>query len=83
MDIKILGSGCAKCHQLLEITKAAVKEMGIDADVEDVQDIKQIISYNVISTPALVINEKVISTGKVLSKKEVSQLIQKASENSK
>jgi small redox-active disulfide protein 2 len=78
VSVKILGSGCAKCHQLLEITKAAVKEAGIDANVEDIQDIKKIISYNVISTPALVINEKVVSTGKVLSKKEVTQILQKA-----
>ena len=83
MNIKVLGPGCAKCHHLLENTRAAVKELGIDATIEDVNDIKKIISYNVISTPGLLIDEKVVSTGKVLNKKELTQIIQKAMSDSK
>ena len=82
MNIKILGSGCARCHELLRNTRDAVKEIGSDATVEDVTDIREIIKYNVISTPGLVIDEKVVSTGKSLSKKELIQIIQKANPRS-
>ncbi len=78
MNIKILGSGCARCHELFRNTGEAVKELGSDATVEYVDDIKQIIKYNVISTPGLVIDDKVISTGKSLSKRDLVQIIQKA-----
>jgi small redox-active disulfide protein 2 len=78
MNIKVLGPGCAKCHDLLKNTREAIKDIGIDATIEDVNDIRKIISYNVISTPGLVIDEKVVSTGKVLNKKELIQIIQKA-----
>ena len=67
----------------LRNTKEAVKDLGTDITVEDVTDIREIISYNVISTPGLVINDKVVSTGKVLNKKELTQIIQKVSEGSK
>ncbi len=75
MNIKILGAGCARCHELLKNTREAVKELSIEAKIEEVNDIKEILSYNVISTPALVIDEKVLSTGRALSKKEVAQII--------
>ena len=58
LSIKVLGSGCKKCHDLNEITKAAVKELGINIEVEYVTDMQKIASYGVMSTPALVINEK-------------------------
>jgi small redox-active disulfide protein 2 len=83
MNIEVLGTGCAKCHTLLKNTREAVKELGIDATVEDVNDIKKIISYNVIATPGLVINGKVISTGKVLNKKDLMQIISKSMETSR
>ena len=75
MNIKILGTGCAKCHQLEKATREVVKELDIDAIVEEVKDMRQIIAYNVLTTPAMVINEQVVSFGKVPSKAEVTQLI--------
>lgn len=75
MNIKILGTGCAKCHQLEKTTREVVKELGIDAAVEEVKDMRQIMAYNILTTPGLVINEQVISSGKVPSKAEVTQLI--------
>lgn len=75
MDIKILGTGCAKCHQLEKTAKEVVKELGVDATVEEVKDMSKIIAYNVLTTPGLVINEQVVSFGKVPSKAEVTQLI--------
>ncbi len=75
MNIKILGPGCAKCHQVEKTVREVVKELGIDADVEEVKDMKRFISYNILMTPGLVINEQVVSSGKVPSKAEVTQLI--------
>jgi small redox-active disulfide protein 2 len=75
MNIKILGTGCAKCHQLEKATREVVKELDIDAIVEEVKDMRQIMAYNILTTPALVINEQVVSFGKVPSKAEVTQLI--------
>jgi len=75
MNIKILGTGCARCHQLEKATREVVKELDIDAIVEEVKDMRQIIAYNVLTTPAMVINEQVVSFGKVPSKAEVTQLI--------
>ena len=75
MNIKILGPGCGRCQQLEKTVKEAVKELGIDATVEEVKDIKKFIDYNVMMTPGLVINEKVVSSGKVLAKGEVTQLV--------
>jgi len=75
MNIKILGTGCAKCHQLEKTVKEVVKELGIEATVEEVKDVKKFIAYNVMMTPGLVIDEQVVSSGKVPSKTEVTQLI--------
>jgi len=75
MNIKILGPGCARCHQLEKTATEVVKELGIDATVEEVKDMSKIIAYNVMMTPGLVIDEQVVSSGKVPSKAEVTQLI--------
>ncbi len=75
MNIKILGPGCAKCQQLEKTVKDVVKELGIDATVEEVKDFKEFMKYNVLMTPGLVINGQAVSSGKVLSKAEVTQLI--------
>jgi small redox-active disulfide protein 2 len=75
MNIKILGPGCARCQQLEKTVKEVVKELAIDATVEEVKDIKKFIDYNVMMTPGLVINEQVVSSGKVPAKAEVTQLI--------
>lgn len=73
--VKVLGSGCAKCNQLEQATKSALQELGMDTAIEHVTDFVQIASYGVMSTPALVIDNKVLSYGKVLSKDEVAKLI--------
>jgi small redox-active disulfide protein 2 len=75
MNIKILGPGCGRCQQLEKTVKEVVKELSIDAAVEEVKDIKKFIDYNVMMTPGLVINEQVVSSGKVPTKTEVTQLI--------
>jgi small redox-active disulfide protein 2 len=75
MNIKILGTGCARCHQLEKTAKEVVKELGIDTTIEEVKDIDKIIAYNVLITPGLVINEQVVSSGKVPTKAEITQLI--------
>jgi len=75
MNIKILGTGCAKCHQLEQVTRDVVKELAIDATVEEVKDIKKIMNYHILTTPGLVINEELVCSGKVPSKAEVTQLI--------
>jgi small redox-active disulfide protein 2 len=75
MNIKILGPGCAKCHMLEKSVQEAVKELNIQADVEYVKDIKKIMEYPILTTPGLVIDEKVVSSGKALSKDEVVKLI--------
>jgi small redox-active disulfide protein 2 len=75
MNIKILGTGCARCHQLEKTVKETVKELGIDATVEEVKDFNKILAYNVLITPGLVINEQVISSGNVPTKAEITQLI--------
>ena len=75
MEIKILGSGCKKCHQLEKNVKDTVEKLQITADIEHVTDIEKIIGYGVMSTPALVVNDKVLSTGKVLKEKELEKLL--------
>jgi len=79
MNIKILGPGCAKCQLLEKTVKEVVSEMKIDATVEDVKDMKKIMEYPILMTPGLVINEKVVSSGKVLNKAEVAKAIMSAS----
>ncbi|MDD2829572.1 MAG: thioredoxin family protein [Sulfuricurvum sp.] len=75
MKIEILGTGCAKCKALEEATKQAVAKSGKFAQIEKVEDIMKIMEYNVMSTPGLVIDGKVVSTGKVLSVDEIVNLI--------
>ncbi|MEJ1161040.1 thioredoxin family protein [Prosthecomicrobium sp. N25] len=75
MIIKILGSGCRKCIALGENAKAAALAAGRKADIVKVTDMAAIAGYGVMSTPGLVIDEKVVSTGKVLSPEEIRQLL--------
>lgn len=72
--IKILGGGCAKCHELEANTKAALDELGISENIELITDFSVIAAYGVMSTPALVIDNKVVSFGKVLKKDEIIKL---------
>ncbi|NLM91131.1 MAG: thioredoxin family protein [Candidatus Cloacimonetes bacterium] len=75
--VKVLGSGCARCQALERAAKEALAELGMDATVDHVTNFAQIASYGVMTTPALVIDGKVVSYGKVLSKDEVKALLQK------
>lgn len=78
MIIKILGSGCSNCMRLEASTKVAIEKMGIPAEIVKVTNMKDIAQYGVMRTPALVVDEKVVSFGKVLSPDEVVELLQKA-----
>lgn len=80
MKIKILGPGCARCHQLGQTVKDVVKELAIDASIEEVKDVKKIMAYPILTTPGLVINEELACSGKVPNKAEVTQLIVNALE---
>lgn len=75
MDLKILGTGCAKCKKLEEATKAAADELGIKYSIEKVTDIEKIMEFSVMSTPALVVNGKVKVTGRVPSVEDIKKLI--------
>ena len=76
MKIEILGSGCAKCKSLEASVKQAVKELGIKAEIVKVEDIMEIVNYGVMGTPALVVDGKVKSAGKVLDKEAVKKLLE-------
>lgn len=76
-SIKILGSGCAKCNQLEAATKEALEKLGMDTTIEHVTDFSQIASYGVMTTPALVVDNKVVALGKVLKTEEVMKLLEK------
>ena len=75
MKIEILGSGCPKCKQLTANTEAAVKELDIQAEIAKVIDIDKITEYGVMMTPAIVIDGKVVSSGKVLNKDEIKKFL--------
>ena len=75
MRIKILGTGCPNCKILEKNTKEAIEELNLKAEVEKVTDIKEIMEYGIMSTPALVVDEKVVSYGKVLSSEEIKKLL--------
>ena len=76
-SVKILGSGCAKCNQLEAAAKEALEQLGMNAAIDHVTDFSQIAAYGVMSTPALVIDGKVVSYGKVLKTEEVIKILQK------
>lgn len=75
MVIKVLGTGCPSCKKLDANVRTAISEAGIDASVEKVEDLQKIMEYGVMSTPALVIDEKVVSKGKVLSVGDIKKLL--------
>lgn len=75
--IKVLGSGCAKCNALEAATIEALKELGMNTEIEHVTGFTKIAAYGVMTTPALVIDGKVVSFGKVLKKDEVVKILQK------
>lgn len=75
MEIKILGTGCPKCKVLEKTTRDAVAELGIDADISKVEDIVKIMTYGILHTPGLVINGKVVMSGRVPSLAETKEII--------
>lgn len=76
MKIEILGSGCAKCKKLYENTLEAVRQSGKEAEVVKVEDIKKIMEYGVMSTPAIVVDGVVRASGKLLSSEDIKKLLQ-------
>jgi small redox-active disulfide protein 2 len=78
VNIKILGTGCARCHQLEKTTREVIKELGIDATLEEVKDIMKITEYPILATPGLVIDEKLVCSGKVPTKAEITKYINAA-----
>jgi small redox-active disulfide protein 2 len=75
MKIQVLGTGCAKCKQLTANAEKAVAELGLDAQVEKVEDVREIMKFHVMSTPALAVDGTVRSAGKVLSPEAVKELL--------
>lgn len=75
MDIKILGPGCHKCHELDKRTREVIKELDLDVNVEYVQEITKLVEYSILFPPGLIINDNLISSGKLLSKKEIKDII--------
>lgn len=75
MKIEVLGPGCARCSTLHENVLTAVRELGLACDVEKVTDMQRLLTYNVISTPALVVDGQVRSYGRVLSPAEIRTLL--------
>jgi len=75
MEIKILGTGCKKCNDLLENTKKAIAKKGVFAKIDKVEDYNEILAFNVMNTPAIVINGEVKASGRVLDADEIEALL--------
>lgn len=76
--VKVLGSGCAKCNALEAAARQALADLGMDTTIDHVTDFAQIAAYGVMTTPALVVDGKVVAYGRVLTKEEAAALIRKA-----
>lgn len=77
INIKVLGTGCPKCKALERAIREVVEENGFEAQIEKVEDIVKIMNYGILATPGMAINEKVVSSGRLLSKDEIKTLIEK------
>jgi small redox-active disulfide protein 2 len=75
LTIKILGSGCPNCQRLAAVAERAVAGLGVEANIEKVTDYARIMEYNILSTPGLVVNEKLVSSGRIPSEAEITSLI--------
>ena len=75
MKIKVLGPGCARCQQLEKTTREVVNDLSIEAEIEEVKDVKKIMEYPILTTPGLVIDENLVCSGRVPSKAEVARFI--------
>ena len=76
-SIKVLGAGCKSCHEQYENAMAAVKALGLGLEVEYITDMEKVMGYGVMSMPAIVVNEQVVSMGKVLKAADVEKLLRK------
>ena len=76
MEIKILGGGCPKCKRLEAVTREVVEELGLDAEFIKVKNMPEIMAYDVMTTPALVVNEKVLSSGRIPSRDEIKNWLE-------
>ena len=76
-SVKVLGAGCRSCHELFENVSKAVEELGLGIEVEYITDMEKVMEYGVMSMPAIVVNEKVVSMGKVLKAADVEKLLRK------
>lgn len=77
-SIKVLGAGCKACHEMYENTKKALANMGIDIEVEYVTDMEKVMTYGIMSMPGVVVNEQVVSMGKVLKTADIEKLLHKS-----
>lgn len=77
-SVKVLGSGCARCNALETATRTALEQLGLDTTIDHVTDFSQIAAYGVIATPALVVDGRVVSSGRVLGTDDVIALLRKA-----
>lgn len=80
MKIQILGVGCPKCKTLLANVEAVVQELKLEAEIEKVTEIQEIVSFGIMSTPGLAVNGKVLSAGKALSTEQIKELLAKVEE---
>jgi small redox-active disulfide protein 2 len=80
LTIKVLGSGCANCKRVEQIAHKVIKDMGIEAEVIKVTDYAEMMAYNIMSTPGLVVNEKIVSTGRIPAPAEVTTWLTSALE---
>ena len=78
LSIKVLGPGCANCRKLEEIAREAVTTLGVEAEISKVTDMQQIVAYDVLKTPGLVINEKLVSSGRIPTPASVAEWIRAA-----
>jgi len=78
MEIKVLGTGCPKCRRLEQIAREALAEAGVEAVIDHVTEMDQIMSYDILSTPGLVINKEVKSSGRLPSKEQIVAWIKEA-----
>jgi small redox-active disulfide protein 2 len=78
LNIKVFGSGCANCHKVEELARQAVAQLAIEAKVELVSDVQEMMRYGVMNTPAIVINDKLVSSGRVPALSQITTLITNA-----
>lgn len=76
MEIKVLGTGCAKCKKLEEMVREVVGELGVDADIVKISDLNEILEYDIMMTPGLVVNGEVACSGRIPKKEEIRKWLQ-------